>query len=62
MGFKVFRFASATITGVEVAHMIHKNQFAVSGLCGARSIIVSNDKADLTSTQLRTATSEIASF
>jgi putative transposase len=28
MGFKAFLSASATITGIEVAHMIRKNQFA----------------------------------
>ncbi|MFK4822125.1 DDE-type integrase/transposase/recombinase [Ochrobactrum quorumnocens] len=27
MGFKAFHSASATITGIEVAHMIRKNQF-----------------------------------
>ena len=28
MGFKTFHSASATIAGIEVAHMIRKNQFA----------------------------------
>ena len=28
LGFKAFHSASATIAGIEVAHMIHKNQFA----------------------------------
>lgn len=28
MGFKAFHSASATIAGIEVAHMIRKNQFA----------------------------------
>ncbi len=28
LGFKTFHSASATITGIEVAHMIRKNQFA----------------------------------
>ncbi len=31
MGFKAFHFASATIAGVEVAHMIRKGQFAANG-------------------------------
>ncbi len=28
LGFKAFHSASATIAGIEVAHMIRKNQFA----------------------------------
>jgi putative transposase len=28
MGFKAFHSASASIAGIEVAHMIRKNQFA----------------------------------
>jgi len=30
-GFKSFRSASATLAGIEVAHMIHKGQFAMAG-------------------------------
>ena len=30
-GFKSFRSASATLDGIEVAHMIHKRQFSTSG-------------------------------
>ena len=30
-GFKSFNLASATLVGIEVAHMIHKQQFEASG-------------------------------
>ncbi len=30
-GFKSFRSASATLAGIEAAHMIHKGQFAMPG-------------------------------
>jgi putative transposase len=30
-GFKSFQSASATLDGIEVAHMIHKRQFSPSG-------------------------------
>ena len=32
-GFKAFHSASATLEGIEVAHMIRKNQFASKGQC-----------------------------
>jgi len=32
MGFKAFHSATATIAGIEVAHMIRKGQFAANGL------------------------------
>ncbi len=57
MGFKAFHSASATIAGIEVAHMIRKGQFANNNhspfqvFCRARSIIVPSDKAHLTSTK-----------
>ena len=31
MGFKAFHSASATLKGIEVAHMIRKQQFGTSG-------------------------------
>jgi putative transposase len=33
MGFKAFHFATATIAGVEVAHMIRKGKFTAKYLC-----------------------------
>ncbi|KKM14331.1 hypothetical protein LCGC14_1707190 [marine sediment metagenome] len=32
MGFKAFHSAAATIAGIEVAHMIRKDQFAENGI------------------------------
>jgi len=32
MGFKAFRSATATIAGIEVAHMIRKRQFEANDL------------------------------
>jgi len=32
LGFKAFQFATATIAGIDVAHMIRKGQFATNGI------------------------------
>jgi putative transposase len=40
MGFKAFHSATATIAGIEVAHMIRKGQFAANGLSAFQQFAV----------------------
>ena len=40
VGFKAFHFASATLAGIETAHMISKGQFANNQLTAHQQFIV----------------------
>jgi putative transposase len=40
LGFKAFHSATATIAGIEVAHMIRKGQFAANGLSAFQQFAV----------------------